>query len=364
MQSYREIENGIANRDTRTLREALGNFFHLACRNSNFDEFDEQLSYVRSKVPEVMEDLKGELVSAGKSSFTRDDIVDAISMLQENFCKERIDDVKKIIEAVKGKRLTTPLTSINKKLDKLKSSTNVPSTFEKIINNIIDLLTKAINRIMTILNKNNPMFKKYENVLKKNDKIINNLEIEWPYFKNSYFSISYDGVVMTSAKLENAIEKCTCDINYENFDYALEGCCNVRKTTIEEIGGIQRILSCIQHGGSKSFFREWKLDRYRKELHRSKPNNEDILKARARYQAAKKMVEIEFKFISLCKAALIKAIGAIKNVKESMVNLMIEASTCEINEIVDEIFIIEGCGITEEFDSFMESRFGNIITSQ
>ena len=54
-------------------------------------------------------EVKGSLISEGKTTYSEDDFADAVFLLKENFCKERIADVKKIGRAVYGKKKPSSL---------------------------------------------------------------------------------------------------------------------------------------------------------------------------------------------------------------------------------------------------------------
>ena len=100
MSRYSYLDKRIQTGDVALLREALGNMV-FGCRNFSDGEFDGAVQYVESKGIKIKEDvLRGELVSTGKSSYTADDFADAITELKENFCDERINDVKKIGRAL------------------------------------------------------------------------------------------------------------------------------------------------------------------------------------------------------------------------------------------------------------------------
>ena len=100
MQKYEAIERGILEKDLEALRESVGSLCYT-CRNFKNGEFDEVVEYVISRgIPLIDPELSGELVSAGKESFTDADFARAVFELKENFCKERIADVKKIGEAL------------------------------------------------------------------------------------------------------------------------------------------------------------------------------------------------------------------------------------------------------------------------
>ena len=104
MRKYKEIENGIAKRNISALREAIGNICFTS-KDFSSGEFDEAINYVKSKGIDILDyELIGDLVSKGKDTYSKDDFADAVFMLQENFCKERIADVKKIGRAVYGQK--------------------------------------------------------------------------------------------------------------------------------------------------------------------------------------------------------------------------------------------------------------------
>ncbi len=100
MQKYEAIERGILENDLEALRESVGSICYT-CRNFKNGEFDEVVEYVISRgIPLLDPDLNGELVSEGKESFTDADFARAVFELKENFCEERIADVKRIGEAL------------------------------------------------------------------------------------------------------------------------------------------------------------------------------------------------------------------------------------------------------------------------
>lgn len=89
------IENAIKEKNIGSLRRSLGNII-MADRNFSDNTFYDTLEYVNSKINIMEPNLNGELVSAGKSTYTDNDFNNAVFELTENFCKERIEDVKKI----------------------------------------------------------------------------------------------------------------------------------------------------------------------------------------------------------------------------------------------------------------------------
>lgn len=104
MQRYEAIEKGIANKDIRKLRAAIANICYTS-RDFSSNEFDEAVQYVKANGINIMDrEVKGQLISKEKNSYSEDDFADAVFMLKENFCQERIADVKKIGRAVYGQK--------------------------------------------------------------------------------------------------------------------------------------------------------------------------------------------------------------------------------------------------------------------
>lgn len=103
MRKYEAIEIGIKGNDIRVLREAIGNICYTS-RNFSSGEFDEAIRYVESYGIKLKDErLVGDPpISSQKSTFTDDDFADAIFELKENFCDERIRDVKTIGKALYG----------------------------------------------------------------------------------------------------------------------------------------------------------------------------------------------------------------------------------------------------------------------
>lgn len=94
------LDKRIQNGEFQKLRQSLGNIIY-ACRDFSDGEFDDAVKYVESKGIKIKDDeLKGELVSIGKETYTDDDFAVAIVHLQRNFCDERIAEVKKIGKAL------------------------------------------------------------------------------------------------------------------------------------------------------------------------------------------------------------------------------------------------------------------------
>lgn len=97
MQKYEAIEQGILEKDVAALKEAIGNICYT-CRDFSDGEFDRIVRYVESNGITLMDDgIEGNpTISSQKGYFTDDDFSRAVFELKRNFCKERIDDVKKI----------------------------------------------------------------------------------------------------------------------------------------------------------------------------------------------------------------------------------------------------------------------------
>ena len=121
MQKNETIEKAIKDRNIQLLREALGNICYVDA-NFSIGEFDSTIGYIKNSgiSDEELKDkkLEGELITDQKSSpYTQDDFIEAVAKLKNNFCDERIEDVKKI-----GKMLypKTENKSVTKKKDSLK----------------------------------------------------------------------------------------------------------------------------------------------------------------------------------------------------------------------------------------------------
>lgn len=101
MQKYEAIETGIKNNDVKALREAIGSICYTSSDFSS-GEFDEAIEYVESKGIQLKDDaLIGDpTISSQKQDFSDEDFARAIYELKENFCDERIQDVKTIGKAL------------------------------------------------------------------------------------------------------------------------------------------------------------------------------------------------------------------------------------------------------------------------
>ena len=99
-----EIERCIREKDIKNLRGAIA-VTAFVDRTFATGEFEKTLKYAESKGIKVKEDkLIGELISTTKdpSEYTQDDFSTAVFELKENFCDERIEDVKKIGRTLYG----------------------------------------------------------------------------------------------------------------------------------------------------------------------------------------------------------------------------------------------------------------------
>ena len=127
MQRYEAIEQGILNKDVAALKEAIGNICYT-CRDFSDGEFDRIVKYVESNGISLMDDgIEGNpTISSQKDVFSDDDFSRAVFELKRNFCKERIDDVKKI-----GKTL---YKDVAKEEEELESATFNNGTQAEVIN--------------------------------------------------------------------------------------------------------------------------------------------------------------------------------------------------------------------------------------
>ncbi|SDB55437.1 hypothetical protein SAMN02910317_02874 [Ruminococcaceae bacterium FB2012] len=113
MNKFEAIESGIAEKDKEKLKEAMGNICYTD-RSFSTNEFEEQLKHIKESGVDIIDDaLDGELVSSGKAEFTDDDFANAVFELKYNFCRERIEDVKRIGRAL-YKPAPKPVASVRK----------------------------------------------------------------------------------------------------------------------------------------------------------------------------------------------------------------------------------------------------------
>lgn len=124
MQKYDAIEKALLENDVNRLREAMGDICYTN-RSFSDGEFDQVLDYIGSKGIDIFDSqLNGKLISEGKTEYSDDDFARAVYELKKNFCKERVNDVKKI-----GKILYKPIPQIQKPVSTTNSGTlpNSPS---------------------------------------------------------------------------------------------------------------------------------------------------------------------------------------------------------------------------------------------
>ncbi len=104
MNTYDEIEEAIEAKDVPRLRNAVT---MLAYADPDFSRglMDEQIQHIESNGIKLKDDeLIGDpLISEVKSEFTDDDFPEAVYNLKENFCDDRLNDLKIIAKAVKSK---------------------------------------------------------------------------------------------------------------------------------------------------------------------------------------------------------------------------------------------------------------------
>ena len=159
MQRYDAIEKGIEKGDVQALREAIGSICYTS-RDFSSWEFDEDIKYVESKGIKIKDNrlIGSSTITSQKSTFTDDDFADAIFELKENFCDERIEDVKTI-----GKKLYGS-TSQTVHLDTSSASTSSRGTSPNILSHqkekniiqkkiIIILVAVAVIALLLLLTK-------------------------------------------------------------------------------------------------------------------------------------------------------------------------------------------------------------------
>lgn len=113
MQKYDVIERGIKENDIGLLREAIGSIIYT-CRDFSDGEFDELIKYVEAKGIKLKDDMiiGDPIISSKKDKFIEEDFVRAIFNLKNNFCDERIADVKKIGKALYGNKQKVEETEV------------------------------------------------------------------------------------------------------------------------------------------------------------------------------------------------------------------------------------------------------------
>ncbi len=140
---YEIINKGIAENDVALLRDAIGSLCYTS-RNFASGEFDDAVNLVLSKGIKLKDEaLVGELVSAGKTTFTKEDFTRAVFELKKNFCDERIADVKMIGKLVYPKSATRPNLSSR--------TTTIPATKNTLKNSQSHRGKKSTNLSMAII---------------------------------------------------------------------------------------------------------------------------------------------------------------------------------------------------------------------
>jgi hypothetical protein len=92
------VIEGVKSKNLSKIREALGTICYTS-RDFRSGAFDAHLKYVLDSGIDIFEEYNGEpLISEKKKleDMNDDDFSEAVFELKENFCKERINDVKKI----------------------------------------------------------------------------------------------------------------------------------------------------------------------------------------------------------------------------------------------------------------------------
>ena len=371
MKLYQAIENEISIDDISALHEAVGNICYT-CKDFSNGEFDEAVAYFSSKVPGFMDNhLVGNLISSEKTNYSEDDFADAIFMLKKNFCKERIEDVKKIGKAVYG----NSSHSISSNVSKQKLIINL---IQKVANKIKDLLQKAIVTFKQALAKNSQFIKKYNESLIKNSDAVNNIEVEWIDI-DELFSINNQFQVIAKPSYEDKINDAVQKSDVQEYLSYLKGY-KPKKITIKisdsRIGGIKNLLNMfdkLRFGNTGC----WNVDEWRKKMNRAsnviadKKSNasdseiKDSLLCQCYYLYARAMVNAQSSLLVSCKNALTKAIGVTYNIKESTINAAMQTHQNEALTILNNIVIeVELPSMINEFNYFIKPLFNNTIITE
>lgn len=126
MQKYDAIENGIAQKDVKALREAIGSICYT-CRDFSDGEFVAAIDYVENKNGIKIKDdslVGNPTISSQKSDFTDEDFAKAIFELKKNFCDERISDVMTIGKKLYGKKKVENTPTATRKSEETRERTN------------------------------------------------------------------------------------------------------------------------------------------------------------------------------------------------------------------------------------------------
>lgn len=107
------VQECIQNNDIKGLKGAFVGII-FSDRSFSKGEFDHTLDYIRKERNiKILESFdNGELLSnkINNGSVTEDDFEEAVYNLKVNFCKERIDDVKKLGKYSYGKNISSKVT--------------------------------------------------------------------------------------------------------------------------------------------------------------------------------------------------------------------------------------------------------------
>jgi hypothetical protein len=126
---FDSLDEKIEKNDVDFLRDAIGSICYIS-RDFSSGEFDDAIKYVENKGVKLREPYNGkpELILNKKklSECTEDDFGDAVFELKENFCIERINEVKKI-----GKYVYGPGGKAKNNDDKKKDSTKDDTSEKK-----------------------------------------------------------------------------------------------------------------------------------------------------------------------------------------------------------------------------------------
>ena len=115
MNGFKELEKAIDSKDLNCVRNLLGTMVY-SCRDFSDGEFDRAVIHAEKELLirgiHLKEGLKGTILTLGKEKglLSDDDFSDSVFELKENFCDERIDEVKRIGRLLYGKSKTSDLS--------------------------------------------------------------------------------------------------------------------------------------------------------------------------------------------------------------------------------------------------------------
>lgn len=175
------IEKRLNNNDVKRLRNALGSICYT-CRDFSNGEFDRAVHYVEeTRGVKVKEKFNPEpaLISKTKpkEEFTLEDFGNAVFDLKNNFCDERIEDVKFIGKSMYGNKSSSNNSSSSSSLSLLKDISSYINTISKSESSIIkeiqslkknsDIDMKNVTKAVTYIEKQyNLVLKYYTNKFK------------------------------------------------------------------------------------------------------------------------------------------------------------------------------------------------------